>query len=58
MPKKLMTALALALLASLQTSCVVVGGYRSDGGWFLWPGSLVITAVAVLLLLLMRRRRR
>jgi len=39
-----------------QTACVV-GGYSSEGGFFLWPGSLLITAVLVLLFLFMRRRR-
>jgi len=48
-------ALALALL---QTACVV-GGYSSEGGFFLWPGSLILTAIVVaVLFLLMHRRRR
>jgi hypothetical protein len=47
------TAIALALS---QTACVV-GGYSSDGGFFLWPGSLVLTVVLVLLFLFLRRRR-
>jgi hypothetical protein len=46
-------ALALALS---QTACVV-GGYSSEGGLFLWPGSIVLTVVLVLLFLFMRRRR-
>lgn len=45
------------LLALTQTACVV-GGYSSDGGFYLWPGSIVITVVLVLLFLFMRRRRR
>lgn len=45
------------LLALSQTACVV-GGYSSEGGFYLWPGSIVITVVLVLLFLLMRRRRR
>jgi hypothetical protein len=45
------------LLALTQTACVV-GGYSSEGGFFLWPGSIVITVVLVLLFLFMRRRRR
>ena len=48
-----MTALVLALS---QTACVV-GGYSSEGGFSLWPGSIVVTAVLVLLFLFMRRRR-
>jgi hypothetical protein len=46
-------ALALALS---QTACVV-GGYSSEGGFSLWPGSLVITALLVLIFLYTRRRR-
>ena len=45
------------LLALSQTACIV-GGYSSEGGYFLWPGSIVITVVIVLLFLFMRRRRR
>ena len=47
------TVLALALS---QTACVV-GGYSSDGGFFLWPGSILVTVVLVLLFLFLRRRR-
>ena len=49
------TVLALALALS-QTACVV-GGYSSDGGFFLWPGSILVTIVLVLLFLFLRRRR-
>lgn len=45
------------LLALSQTACVV-GGYSNEGGFYLWPGSIVITIVLVLLFLFMRRRRR
>ena len=44
------------LLALSQTACVV-GGYSSDGGFVLWPGSIGITIVLVLLFLFLRRRR-
>jgi len=58
MRRILATLLALASSAA-QTGCVFVGGYSSDGGFYVWPGSIVITAVAVFLLwLLMKRRRR
>lgn len=53
MRKTTVTSLALALS---QTACVV-GGYSSEGGFSLWPGSIVLTAVLVLLFLFMRRRR-
>lgn len=55
---RLTAPLALLLLASLQTSCVMVGGYSSGRGFFLWPGGIVISVVVILLLLLLRRRRR
>ena len=46
------------LLASvcLQTSCVVAG-YRSDGGWFFWPGGLGLLVLVALAFLFLRRRR-
>lgn len=50
------TLLILALVSS-QPGCVVVGGYSEEGGWYLWPGSLLLTALAVLLFLFLRRRR-
>ena len=50
------TSLLALSLALSQTACVV-GGYSSDGGFFLWPGSLVVTALLVLLFLFLRRRR-
>ncbi len=47
-----------ALVAALtQPACVVVGGYSDEGGWYFWPGSLVLTALLVLLFLFLRRRR-
>ena len=52
---KRITVIAL-LLALSQTACVV-GGYSGDRGFFLWPGSIVITVALVLLFLFLRRRR-
>lgn len=53
------TVFALALASTtLQTGCVLVGGYSSDGGFYVWPGSIVITAAVILLLWLLARRRR
>jgi len=37
--------------------CVVVGGYSSEGGWFLWPGTIVIFVVALVLFFLFKRRK-
>lgn len=47
------------LIASLLLSpgCVAVGGYSSDRGFFIWPGTIVILVVVVILVLLLRRRR-
>jgi hypothetical protein len=50
--------IVLALTLALSQTACVVGGYSSEGGFFLWPGSIVITVVLVLLFLFMRRRRR
>lgn len=41
----------------MSTGCVVVGGYSSNRGWFLWPGSLVILIVVAAFVLLFRRRK-
>ena len=52
------SAVVIILSGLLQTSCVFVGGYSSEGGWYVWPGSFVsLVVVAVVLYLLMRRRR-
>jgi len=53
---KLRTAIAsLLLLAS--TGCVVVGGYSSGRGFWIWPGTFVLLAIALILFLLFRRGR-
>lgn len=49
---------ALTLILALSQPACVVGGYSSDGGFFLWPGSILVTILLVLLFLFMRRRRR
>ena len=52
---KLKTAIAsLLLLAS--TGCVVVGGYSSGRGFWIWPGTFVFLVIALILFLLFRRR--
>jgi hypothetical protein len=55
-----MTPLRIGLFAIILTmlpGCVVVGGYGSERGWFLWPGTIVIFLVVALFVLLLRRRR-
>lgn len=53
-----LVSLAVAMLVLSQTSCVVAGGYGSDGGWYIWPGSLVsLVVVAVVLFFVLKRRR-
>ena len=47
----------VAFILLLSSGCVVVGGYSSESGWYFWPGSIVITLIAVGLFLLLRRRR-
>ena len=56
---KTLSLVSLTLVLTLsQTGCIVAGGYSSDGGWYIWPGSLIsILLVAVVLWLLFRRRR-
>ncbi|HYJ87998.1 MAG TPA: hypothetical protein VEW46_18170 [Pyrinomonadaceae bacterium] len=53
---KKISGLGLLVLLS-QTSCIVAGGYSSDGGWYIWPGSFVAIVVVVIAFLLLRRRR-
>ncbi|HYV13438.1 MAG TPA: hypothetical protein VE980_21215 [Pyrinomonadaceae bacterium] len=54
---KLKFAIAsLLLLAS--TGCIVVGGYSSGRGFWIWPGSIVLLLLGLLLFGLMFFRRR
>lgn len=48
--------LALALICSTLSGCLV-GGYSSGGGGFLWPGGLGGILLLVLLFLFLRGRR-
>jgi len=51
-------SIPIVLFAVAQQSCVVAGGYSSDGGWYIWPGSLItVLAVVILAIVLFRRRR-
>jgi uncharacterized integral membrane protein len=53
MRKALLVVFALSLA---QTGCIVAG-YRSGGGWFIWPGGLGLLLIILVLLFLARRRR-
>lgn len=53
---KLKIALASVLLL-VANGCIVVGGYSSERGWFIWPGTFLLLIVALILFLLFRRRR-
>ena len=57
MKLRTMKQVGFILLTLLSSSCVVVGGYDSERGWFLWPGTIVIFLVVALLFLLLRRRK-
>ena len=46
----------ITLLLLLSSGCVVVGGYSSGRGWFIWPGTIGILLVVAVLFLLLRRR--
>jgi hypothetical protein len=51
--KHLSIITALLLFSS---GCVVVGGYSSGRGWFIWPGTFVILLIVAVLFLLFGRR--
>ncbi len=46
----------ITLLLLFSSGCVVVGGYSSGRGWFIWPGTIGILLVVAVLFLLFRRR--
>jgi len=46
----------ITVLLLLSSGCVVVGGYSSGRGWFIWPGTIGILLVVAVLFLLFRRR--
>ncbi|MFY9620806.1 MAG: hypothetical protein WAM70_22165 [Pyrinomonadaceae bacterium] len=54
---RLTSIIALAL-AVTQSACVMVGGYSNEGGWWIWPGSLISLLVVVIVVFLLLRRRR
>jgi len=48
----------ISLLLLISSGCVVVGGYSSGRGFWLWPGSIVFLLIGLFLLLMMVFRRR
>lgn len=51
-------AIVLLLFAAISplTGCVAVG-YRSGGGWFVWPGGIGLVVILLVVLLVLRGRR-
>ena len=57
-PLTTLTVAILSFIATLPlTGCLMVGGYSSRGGWFIWPGSFGFILVLLLLFFLLRSRR-
>jgi hypothetical protein len=46
----------VALILMVTNGCVVVGGYSSGRGWFIWPGSIVLIILLAILFLFFRGR--
>jgi hypothetical protein len=46
---------AAGLIACAGLAGCLVAGYSSEGGWWVWPGSLVVTAIILLLMYLRNR---
>jgi hypothetical protein len=42
------------ILCTALTGCLVFG-YTSNGGWFVWPGSITLLIVIALIIWLLRR---
>ncbi|HEX8772940.1 MAG TPA: hypothetical protein VF735_04995 [Pyrinomonadaceae bacterium] len=51
-------SLAAIVLALAQPACVVAGGYSSNRGFYVWPGSLLSIVAIIAVIFLLRRRRR
>ena len=60
MNNRLVTRALLFLVAIVfgASGCVVVGGYSSDRGLWIWPGTFVFLAIAAILFFALRRNRR
>jgi hypothetical protein len=55
MMKRFSILAATLFLSPLLTGCLVAG-YSTGGGWYIWPGSIVLTLIAFVFYFLMRRR--
>jgi len=53
-----MRFLIVVLLLLSSTGCIVVGGYSSGRGFWIWPGSIILVLLGLLLFGLMIFRRR
>jgi hypothetical protein len=53
--KRLLLLLVACVFAA--SGCVVVGGYSSGRGLWIWPGTFVFLAIALVLFFVLRRRR-
>ena len=51
------TVFLLAATVLGASGCIVVGGYSSDRGFWIWPGTFVLLGIALVLLFILRRRR-
>ncbi len=56
MKKSLLLSVLLFTTLEGLSGCLVAG-YSSTGGFYVWPGSVVITLLLLLLFLLLRRGR-
>jgi hypothetical protein len=50
------TQIAILLAATLPLTGCLVAGYSSGSGFFIWPGSILLTLIAIIFFVLMRRR--
>jgi hypothetical protein len=55
MCRALLLLVAMVLFAP---GCIVVGGYSSDSGFWIWPGTVILLAIGIALFFLIVRRRR
>jgi len=54
---KLKLAITSLVLLLTSTGCIVVGGYSSERGWYIWPGTFLLLLIPLALFFILRRRR-